>query len=86
MSQYFLAPLAPYPPEVLSKSTSEMIVALNPVLETNGPILSYLVIVKDSSSPVIINKDYLFSWSDADLQNIPYYITAEIKAEVSNNA
>ena len=79
-----IAPDIPERPVVIKSGNNTATIQLKPVLPTQGPISAYRVIVlNEDVGSIGVHKDTpLKSWSEARSENLPYYITAELKPEV----
>lgn len=78
------APDKPEPPVVLSAANNTATIQLKPILPTHGPITAYRIIVMNEDATSIgVHKDSpLKTWAEAKSENLPFYITAELKPEV----
>ncbi|XP_076042898.1 tyrosine-protein kinase Wsck [Oratosquilla oratoria] len=74
-------PEVPHVPQLISKTSDSMVVELETVVATNGPITSYQVVVVDETAPVILQPDALTDYNKAMKVGLPYYITAEFTPE-----
>lgn len=73
-------PTTPEVPQVLRKEQGRIIVRLKPVVNDNGPVTAYRVVVS-SDGGSFFEHSQLKSWSEAQNNSDPYYIAAELKPE-----
>lgn len=69
---------------MVRKEEGRIIVKLKPVINDNGPVTSYRIIVS-SDGGSFFEHSQLKSWSEAQNISDPYYIAAEIRPEVVQN-
>ncbi|KAK9890895.1 hypothetical protein WA026_012237 [Henosepilachna vigintioctopunctata] len=69
----------PYPPEILSRKGSKMTVKIHPVINNNGPISYYQLVVLDKIA--IFQSEFLKDYKQALSDGLNFYITAELKPD-----
>ncbi|XP_044754177.1 putative tyrosine-protein kinase Wsck [Coccinella septempunctata] len=74
----------PYPPKILSRSGSQMLIKIYPVINNNGPINYYQVIVLDETAKEIFQPEYLKNYYESLEKGLNYYIAAELTPEGIN--
>lgn len=81
------APDRPERPVVIKAGNNTATIQLKPVLPNQGPISAYRIIVLNEDAAAIgVHKDTpLKSWSEAKMENLPYYIAAELRPQVNND-
>ncbi|KAF5272849.1 hypothetical protein FQR65_LT00445 [Abscondita terminalis] len=76
----------PSTPIILKRDGRTMIVQLNPVINNNGPVSSYLLVVINEDMNPILQRDNFKSYAEAMRDGFNYYVTAEIQPkDVLNN-
>lgn len=83
----YLAPDKPEPPVVMKSANSTATIQLKPILPRHGPITAYRIIVvnEDAASIGVHEGSPLKNWAEANKENLPFYIAAELKPEVQSN-
>ncbi|KAF5294819.1 hypothetical protein FQA39_LY00303 [Lamprigera yunnana] len=76
----------PSTPIIIKRDERTMIVQLNPVINNNGPVSSYLLVVINNDMNPILQTDNFKSHLEAMRDGSSYYITAEIEPkDIVNN-
>ncbi|XP_045473038.1 putative tyrosine-protein kinase Wsck [Harmonia axyridis] len=74
----------PLPPKILSRSGSQMMIKIYPVVNNNGPINYYQVVILDEVAKGIFQPEYLKNYQESVENDLNYYITAELLPEQIN--
>ncbi|KAK4871871.1 hypothetical protein RN001_015995 [Aquatica leii] len=69
----------PSTPNVLKRDGRTMIVQLNPVMNNNGPVSAYLLVVINEDVNPILQMENFKSYAEAMRDGFNYYVTAEIQ-------
>jgi hypothetical protein len=77
-----LDPDEPEVPIITRREKDKIVIKITPSESSNGPVTSYQVIVVDERVPSPFQASLLKSWSEAQEEGLPYYITAELSAQV----
>lgn len=64
---------------VTKRDDQTLTVHLNSIVNNNGPITSYQIIVMEESDKIGFQPEHLRSYSDAKKDKLPYYIAAELE-------
>ncbi|EFX71032.1 hypothetical protein DAPPUDRAFT_309238 [Daphnia pulex] len=77
------APDKPERPVVIKSANNTATIQLKPILPSHGPITSYRIIVlNEDAASIGVHKDSpLKNWAEANAENIPFYIAAELSPE-----
>ncbi|XP_019753570.1 putative inactive tyrosine-protein kinase Wsck isoform X1 [Dendroctonus ponderosae] len=73
----------PPEPEVLGKYGNTILVRMRPVMNNNGPISAYRIVVVKSNDNQAFQKDNVLSYSESREQGLSYYIAAEISPKIT---
>lgn len=76
----------PYPPKILSRNGSQMSIKINPVVNNNGPINYYRIVILDEAAKGIYVPEYLKNYYQSLENGLNYYITAELRPEEINKS
>ncbi|XP_018329507.1 putative tyrosine-protein kinase Wsck isoform X2 [Agrilus planipennis] len=69
----------PFLPTVIKREGSKITVKLNPVMNNNGPVTSYQVVVIDQDSKLFFQPESLKSFQESKEDELGYYIAAELQ-------
>lgn len=69
-------------PKIIKRDKGQIVIQLSPVVNENGPITAYRVVVVYGVGQSEFRKDMLKSFHEAESEGIPYYITAELNPQV----
>lgn len=83
LSNSFLEPdHEPLPPRISYQNDTIAQIHITPVLNNNGPVSKYLIIVKSLNSVQTFDPDNLKNYEDAKKDGMSYYIAAELERSV----
>lgn len=71
----------PSTPNVLKRDDKIMIIQLSPVVNNNGPVSAYRIVVVNENMNPILQVDNFKSYKDAMAEDANYYIAAEIEPQ-----
>lgn len=69
-------------PTVIANDGHKISVKLTPVMNNNGPVSAYRIIVVKSNDNQGFQKDNVLSYSESREQGLSYYVAAEISPQV----
>jgi hypothetical protein len=78
----FSEPEEPTLPTILKRDQGQVVIAMSPVVNRNGPITAYRVVVVNDGGHSALRKDMLKSFQEAQSEGLPYYIAAELDPQV----
>jgi hypothetical protein len=78
----FPEPEEPEVPRVLRREKGQLVVQLPPVVNENGPITAYRIVVVYKAGHEAFRKDMLKSFHEAESEGLSYYIAAELDPQV----
>lgn len=78
----FSEPEEPIEPTIVKRDKGQILIALPPVVNENGPITAYRVVVVYEGGRSAFRKDMLKSFQEAESEGLPYYIAAELDPQV----
>ncbi|KDR15852.1 putative tyrosine-protein kinase Wsck isoform X2 [Zootermopsis nevadensis] len=74
-------PEEPEVPRILRRDKGQILVQLSPVINENGPITAYRIVVVYEAGREAFRKDLLKSFHEAEFEGLSYYIAAELKPQ-----
>jgi hypothetical protein len=78
----FPEPEEPEVPRIVKRDKGQIMIQLSPMVNENGPITAYRIVVVYGVGQGEFRKDMLKSFHEAQSEGIPYYITAELNTQV----
>jgi hypothetical protein len=78
----FSEPEEPILPRIIKRDKGQVTVELSPVVNENGPITAYRVVVVYEDGRSSFREDMLKSYQEAVSEGLPYYIAAELDPQV----
>lgn len=74
-------PEEPEVPRIVKRDKGQIMIQLSPMVNENGPITAYRIVVVYGVGQGEFRKDMLKSFHEAQSEGIPYYITAELNPQ-----